>query len=232
MGVENFYYKNFIKTVNEHFTEKKKRKVLCLGYPDCLVDSHTLVEIYGPEFIQKIPEDPKANEIRAWHKKSSLPRIYDMLYLLRHHDFEPTIFDSINHRGFEVIVDLNEPLPADYLEQFDLVIDTGTLEHCFNVGTAFKNVCQSIKKDGVFMTAAPITKLNHGYWNFGTIVHKDGFEWNGFEILDQSFYKNGVQVSDTEINKKRIPLLIVGTAIAKRKEIKDWTWPIQRKYLK
>lgn len=231
MGVENFYYKDMFDIVLPDLEKRSDKKVLCLGYPDMLVTEDLLTDLYGKEFVDTIPEDPLPDEVRAWHK-SQLPKIFDPLWLLRHHGFDPVIFDGVVHRGFEEVVNLNEPLDSKYYEQFDLVIDTGTLEHCFNVGTAFKNVCQSIKKDGYFMTAAPITKLNHGYWNFGTIVYSDGFGWNGFEITQAKYLKQGEILPKEVINRQRIPLLSIAFIIAKRTEIKEWVWPIQGKYLK
>ena len=92
MGVENFYYRKFKKIADEQFP-KGPKKALCLGYPDCLVDYNTLVDLHGNKFANKIPEDPLPDAIRAWHKKASLPKIYDMLWLLRQQEFEPTIFN-------------------------------------------------------------------------------------------------------------------------------------------
>jgi len=231
MGVDNFYYRKFKKVVDEQLTEGPK-KALCLGYPDCLVDYNTLVELHGNKFANKIPQDPLPDEIRAWHKKASLPKIFDMLWILREQGFEPTIFDGVNHRGFEVIVDLNEPLAEEHKQQYDIVIDTGTLEHCFNVGTAFKNVCESLKQGGVFMSAAPISKLNHGYWNFCTLAHQDGFEWNGFEILDRSYWVKNKELDVNTITPKSLPNRAITVVVAKRNEIKEWRWPIQGKYLR
>jgi hypothetical protein len=229
MGVENFYYTKMIDVMKNHINNKEDKKVLCLGYPDMLLDEQFMVSIYGSDFVAKIPEDSNADNIRAWHKRE-LPKIYDAMFLLKHHGFDVTVFDSIAHRGYEKIVDLNEPLPEEYKQQFDLIIDTGTLEHCFNVGQAFKNVCQSVKIGGVFMTAAPMTKLNHGYWNFGTIVHQDGFSQNGFEILDTTHYHRGSVLPPESCNSKRIPLKTITTCIAKKVNEQPWTWPIQGKY--
>jgi len=229
MGVSNHTYKKIVDVIKNNLSSIKDKKVLCLGYPDLLVDEKTLVSIYGNDFVKSIPEDSCANEIRVWHK-STLPKIYDALYLLEHHGFEVTIFDTFSHRNIETIVDLNEPISEEFFNKFDLIIDTGTLEHCFNVGTAFKNVCSTVKVGGIFMTAAPMTKLNHGYWNFGTIVHYDGFTQNGFEILDRTFYNRGIEIPLEKITPKSIPLKSVATCIAKKIKQQDWIWPIQGKY--
>ena len=65
-------------------------------------------------------------------------------------------------RGVEKIVDLNEPLPAEYHNVYDLVIDTGTLEHSFNVGVAFRSMCQMAKVGAHIITLAPASMVNTG----------------------------------------------------------------------
>lgn len=229
MAVSNITYLKMIDVIKQHLSNVENKKVVCLGYPDLLVEERYLTSIYGEAFVKTIPEDKYSEDIRVWHK-SSLPKIYDAIFLLNHHGFDVTIFDPVIHRGIETSVDLNEPIDEKFYNQYDLVIDTGTLEHCFNVGQAFKNVCKTVKVGGVFMTAAPMTKLNHGYWNFGTIVHYDGFTQNGFEILDRAFYHRGEELQTGQINPKRIPLKSIATCIAKKTQDIEWTWPIQGKY--
>lgn len=231
MGITNQYFSDIVEVVTNHLPlDLAKRKVLCLGYPDFLVDEQHLISIFGEEFVKNIPDEPMSDAVRNWHK-SSLTKIFDPIWIFKHFGFDTTIFDLISHRGFETLVDLNEPISDVYFEQFDLVIDTGTLEHCFNVGQAFKNICSTVKKDGVFITAAPVSKLNHGYWNFGTIVHHDGFTQNGFEILKTTYTcRNGI-VPPEQMNWKNVPPKTAVTTIAKRILIKDWIWPTQGKYI-
>ena len=44
--------------------------------------------------------------------------------------------------GGEIITDLNMPHNSEHQGRYDIVIDTGTLEHCFDVGIAFENMCR------------------------------------------------------------------------------------------
>lgn len=231
MGIDNRYFSDLLEVVKNHLPSAvENRKVLCLGYPDFLVDEQHLVSIFGQEFVDNIPEEPMSDAVRKWHK-SLLPKVFNPVWILEYLNFDVVIFDLISHRGIETIVDLNEPISNSYYEQFDLVIDTGTLEHCFNVGQAFKNICSTIKKGGIFITAAPISKLNHGYWNFGTIVHKDGFEQNGFEILKTTYTCRNDIVDPEKLNWKTVPPKTAVTTVAKRTLVKEWVWPTQGKYL-
>lgn len=231
MGIDNRYFSDMIEVIKDHLPSTgKDRKVLCLGYPDLLVDEQHLISIFGQEFVNNILEEPMSDAVKAWHK-STLPKVFDPIWILKYFNFDVVIFDLISHRGVETLIDLNEPISDVHVEQFDLIIDTGTLEHCFNVGQAFKNICSTVKKGGVFMTAAPVSKLNHGYWNFGTIVHKDGFEQNGFEILKTTYTCKSDIVEPERMNWKHMPTRTVVTTIAKRTLVKDWVWPTQGKYL-
>lgn len=230
MGIDNRYFDDFIDVVNNHLPKvEKNRKILCLGYPDFLVDEQHLISMFGKEFVDNIPEEPMSDAVRKWHK-SSLTRIFDPIWIFKHFGFDAVVFDLISHRGFETLVDLNEPISTLHFEQFDLIIDTGTLEHCFNVGQAFKNICSTVKKDGIFITAAPISKLNHGYWNFGTIVHTDGFTQNGFEILKTTYTCSKNIIDPASLSWKNIQPKTIVTTVAKRIAVTDWIWPTQGKY--
>ena len=232
MGIDNRYFSNMIEVIKDHLPSTvENRKVLFLGYPDFLVDEPHLVSIFGQEFVNTIPEEPMSDAVRAWHN-STLPKIFDPIWILKHFNFDVVIFDIISHRGIETLIDLNEPISEVHIKQFDLIIDTGTLEHCFNVGQAFKNICSTVKKGGVFMTAAPVNNLNHGYWNFGTIVHTDGFQQNGFEILKITYTNGKNNIIDPELMIwKHMPTKTAMSTIAKRTIVKDWAWPTQGKYL-
>lgn len=80
---------------------------------------------------------------------------------------ETDYFDIQKVRENEIILDLNEELPIMYEKKYDLVIDTGTHEHCFNVGTAFINMLKLFKNYGCIVTnMSPMNYPNHGFWNF------------------------------------------------------------------
>ena len=78
---------------------------------------------------------------------------------------------------------MNNPLPADLHQRFDLLIDTGTLEHCFNVGQAFKNTCEAMRQGGLIVHGAPLNRFNHGFWSFNPTLYHDFLGDNGFQIL-------------------------------------------------
>ena len=52
---------------------------------------------------------------------------------------EVDAIDTSGYEGASIIHDLNEPIPGELHERFDLVVDSGTLEHIFNVSAALKS---------------------------------------------------------------------------------------------
>lgn len=228
MGISNFYFTKIVRDIKPRL--KTNIKVLCLGYPDLLVTLDCLNTLC-PELKGKIPLDEYGDKIRAWHKKVGNLDIYDPIWIFNQWGWNIDIFDAIVHRGNEILVDLNEEIDKAHHSQYDLVIDTGTLEHCFNAGTAFKNVCNCIAKDGILMTAAPLTKINHGYYNFSPILYRDGLTQNGFNIIEQSFMNSGSSINNNEIIKnKLLKNKTVNFCIAQKEVEKEWVWPIQGKY--
>jgi hypothetical protein len=99
-----------------------------------------------------------------------------------------SVIDRVAHTGCEEIVDLNErtSLPrlpfSDNMDGFDLVIDPGTSEHCFNIPQALVNLAGAVKVGGVISQALPMSMFNHGYWNVNPVALLDFYELNGFAI--------------------------------------------------
>jgi len=201
--------------------------VVCLGWPDLMVSEALMKEIYGERAEQFRVE----NNPRSWDRKEG--ELFDVHAVFQYHNCNLTIIDVIKHRGVEEFLDLNESLEENFFKRFDLVIDTGTLEHCFNVGTAFKNVCNMTKVGGVIITAAPYSRPFHGYYNFVKETYTDGFGRNGFDILELicTVSKKMRVVPEEEFFTKIMPGQGILNCIAKKVEDKEFKWPIQRKYM-
>lgn len=204
----------------------KPAEVVCLGWPDFIVSEELMTEIYGESAEQFRVE----NHLRSWNR---MPReLYDVHAVFQHHNCNLTIIDVIQHRGIEEFVDLNEPLEKNFFQRFDLVVDTGTIEHCFNAGTAFKNMCNMTKVGGVIITAAPYSRPFHGYYNFTREMYKDGFGKNGFDILEivGTISKKMHVALDEAFFTKNMPAQGILNCIAKKVEDTEFKWPIQGKY--
>ena len=93
-----------------------------------------------------------------------------------------TCVDIIAHHGFEKVRDLSVPGVLQDLGQFDLVIDSGTTEHCANICNAYINAASAVKVGGHIIHEVPINMPNHGYWNISPIWFFDFYEANKFVV--------------------------------------------------
>ena len=79
-----------------------------------------------------------------------------------------TRVDSLDNSDFEgakLVHDLNQPLPADWKERFDVVYDGGTLEHVFNFPTALRNAMELLKPGGrLFIQTCANNLCGHGFY--------------------------------------------------------------------
>lgn len=146
----------------------KPGRVLCLGYPDLLVaESYLRKNVESAEL--KLVESPPQKWLQDWHGWDK--PIYETDAVLRAMGYSVTYADIKPSRGVETVLDLNDRLPAPLRGEFDAVLDLGTLEHCLNVGQAFRNVGEALKPNGVVLHANPLQMTNHGWWSFSPEVY-------------------------------------------------------------
>src|SRR5690606_26431799 len=129
-----------LKTLKPHL----KGRILSLGYQDILATKEEIRKLFGIEVEKTTPHG-------KWHNVShDLPETEEFFARL---GCEHVCIDIAKIRGSEVVCDLNYPHAVQFSEglkalcprQYDLVIDGGTLEHCFNVGQAFLTVAETVK---------------------------------------------------------------------------------------
>lgn len=240
MAIDRFFLR-LIKESIDHLRKVGKTEIRCLelAYPDLIVSEQDIAELFGPEVAKDLPVRPDSEGILRLHSMTGrLPAVFETHTLFERIGLTIEVIDIAVNRGMERIVDLNDPLPADLHQRFDLLIDTGTLEHCFNVGQAFKNTCEAMRLGGVIVHGAPLNRFNHGFWSFNPTLYYDFLGDNGFHILWLKGVQAGpgvkTQVFDlppfTRFNEAPAGSAIVG-AFA-RTEIRPIVWPVQRKYRK
>lgn len=97
-------------------------------------------------------------------------------------------------RGFqgyqgEIFLDLEKELCDELRQRFAAVFNHTTLEHVFDVKTAFANLCD-LSKD-IVIVVLPFLQQYHSdygdYWRFTPLAAKRLFEENGLTVLYQSF---------------------------------------------
>jgi hypothetical protein len=195
--------------------------ILCLGYPDITATEEEVKDILGvaPRTFTDHGKDHKIG-----HR---LAETVDTLKLAGAEgvdcvDVEPT-------RGIERMVDLN--VRQTWPREYGLVINPGTLEHCFDVATAWFNAWRALELGGVVLHVAPMTMMNHGFWNFCPTVMADFAEANGGEVM-QTFARdrdwNDVPVE--MVKRFRAPEESVLYALVRKLNPKPETMPTQWRY--
>ncbi len=202
-------------------SELRPPQLLCLGYPDLLLP-------HGEPY--PIAQDAAA--IAGWHGWNGM--VYETTAALATIGCEPAFIDIHPSRGVERVVDLNQPLPGDLAGRFDAVLDPGTLEHCFNIGQAFRTCIAALKETGTVIHTNPLQQLNHGFWNISPTAYADLYEHCGFTI-ELSILAGPLADRQISPSKPHARFGVHGEAVnlcvAKRaKDHGPVGWPTQHKY--
>jgi hypothetical protein len=191
---------------------------------------------------------PKESEFVQMVELGELPQYSDELFKA----MGATRVDAMDASDFEgatILQDLNEPLAPRLHGQFDAVVDSGTLEHVFNVPGAFKNAMDALKVGGHFFAGLPANNwCGHGFYQFSAeffyrvFSEENGFQmrklfvapvWSGgkwldgpaFEVFDPREMKERVEIE----GKALMSFLVQAQKV--RHEVVFAKWPQQSDYL-
>ena len=167
------------------------------------------------------PEHPSGVDTVRWMRENGAVKV--------------DVIDIIAHRGIERIVDLNNE--NAWPHRCDLVINPGTLEHCFNIGVAWANAWRPLTAGGYVMHVMPATMLNHGFWNVSPVAIEDWCAANGGHVVDMEFAINGTR---KQVGKRPLPAGSSGRgflppetvmyALCRKDRELPITWPAQGVY--
>lgn len=153
--------------------------------------------------------------------------------------------DYYGTKGATILHDLNKNfhICKDFV-LYDLVIDGGTLEHCFNVGVYMETVLRLVKVGGRVLHISPCQGYaNHGFFNFQPTFFFDFYGENGwgdmhcylFEHLDHDYYNEMCQVNIKKIQNDSRDFCTSNNSLIlfsskKIKDNEDVVFPIQSIY--
>lgn len=84
-----------------------------------------------------------------------------------------------------ILHDLQKPIEARYHDFFNFVLDSGTMEHIFDVKSVMSNIVRITKVGGYVLHLTPAQNfLNHGFYQFSPTFFYDFYISNGFEIIE------------------------------------------------
>jgi len=122
--------------------------------------------------------------------------------------------DASDFEGAKFVHDLNQPLPPELRERFDLVLDGGTLEHVFNFPLALKNCMEMLRPGGRFISHTCANNwCGHGFYQFSPELFYRAFSAeNGFMMERMVIHRVGpygrwYEVADPGAIRSRVEVL-------------------------
>lgn len=209
-----------IKTSSLGVIAKLKAKdVLSLSYPDLVMSIAECEAVTGINAT-------KTNDSNRWHnKKELLPETLEIFSKL---GMTLTCVDIVASRDVETVVDLNYPHD---LGKFDLVLDCGTTEHCFNIGQALMNAANAVKEGGYILHTPPLSMTNHGFYCLQPTLFYDFYTQNGWEVQFIAGELNNKWFEIPAVNRVKVPAEASLLVLAKRTNSQPLIYPMQSKYL-
>ncbi len=203
-------------------------RALALGYPDILMEAGEAKELFG--LADDVPVRADTAEIAKWHGRK-IDAIPETLALFAALGLDLDVWDIHASRGIERIVDLNEPYVGPH-QTYDLVIEGGTIEHCFNIGQAMRTICDQVREGGFVFHDNPCNMYNHGFYNLNPTFYADWYEANGF-VVTLLALTDGEKYLPVEgrTKFKNIPERMSMLAVARKTEHRMPAWPMQAKYV-
>jgi hypothetical protein len=222
MGLEAHSFRKLCEIV-KHYDNPR---VLSLGIP----------EIFVPE--GELPQELAVTDTDTIRRHGGqVP--YDGVRVLRDHMGLKVVFLEMKPDvNVDMVHDLNYPLYEGLeKESFEVIIDPGTFEHIFNIGTVFRSMKKVLTLYGRILHTNPINRVNHGFWSLSPTAYKDFYEANGYEIEEMSlwggYYATPGVADIINTPYERFPIKGEGSVCVvahKKTEELSTVWPIQWKY--
>ena len=197
--------------------------IASMGYPDLIAPIEDLPGL-------KYREDSEAICKRHGLEQRKIPDAHSYFSLK---DCELDVYDIVAERDNEIILDLNYPNVSNVSsETYDIVLDVGTAEHCFNIGQALMNMAAMVKGGGYIIHENPFNCGNHGFYNLNPTLFHDFYVQNGFDIKECMLVsRDGRQAIVPQTGRFKFTAEELNTfCVARRIEIIQFVFPVQSKY--
>jgi hypothetical protein len=89
--------------------------------------------------------------------------------------------DKYGDEGASILHDLNDPVGSELSDRFGLILDSGTIEHVFDIRRALENVARMTAVGGWAVHISPMSNfIDHGFYSLNPVLFFDFYEANGF----------------------------------------------------
>jgi SAM-dependent methyltransferase len=194
-------------------------RVASMGYPDIIAE---IGDMPGLEYRADSEAICKRHGLRP-------RRIPDAHSFFALRSCKLDVYDVVQERGCEILCDLNYPFEAG---QYDIVLDVGTAEHCFNIAQAMMNMAGLVKVGGVIIHENPFLAGNHGFYSLNPTFYADFYAANGFELLECKLAaRDGGTAEVSHTKRFRFEGAECNVfAMARRTTLQEFVFPVQSKY--
>jgi hypothetical protein len=119
--------------------------------------------------------------------------------------------DASAYEGATIVHDLNQPIDLGLHDQFDAVIDAGTIEHVANCLQAIRNCTLLVKPGGSLFIGCPANNFaGHGFYQispdlwFRLLSKENGFEVRRMVAVEQGPRMRFAEIKDPQALGRRV----------------------------
>lgn len=162
------------------------------------IDKHGLAFLEACRYLIKSPDSiltigrlkiyATESAVRTYIPDRSIePSSIKYLDELLQHKFDCSVdaLDFSDYQGATILQDLNSPVPSELKNRFDLVIESGTLEHIMDFKRAAESLGEMTKVGGLMAIITPTNGyVGHGFYQINPDFFYAFFSpENGFEVV-------------------------------------------------
>ena len=121
------------------------------------------------------------------HRESSLSKLGFVSddWLLKSLGFDSIVrLDYSDYESCEMILDLNaSQTPESMHHRFDVVLDSGTLEHVFDFAAGLRHCVRMVREGGRVIHLTPASNcVEHGFYSVSPTLYADFYAASGFDV--------------------------------------------------
>lgn len=234
MAIDCYGFKNIKNVIDIILKKKNDCNVLLLGYADILLTKEELNIFLPDNVIDNLASRDDSLDVAAmYHKEELVDWCCETYSLFENLGCNLNVFDFTAWSGKEEIVDLNNPINVRYKDKYDLIIDSGTTEHIFNISQAMSNILNMAKVGGYICHTTPFNDPNHGFYSFSPTFYIDFYDENGAELISCNLTQTDCNAEEVALPPREVFKFEDGMmfVIAKKHTpIDNIGYPIQGRY--
>jgi hypothetical protein len=103
--------------------------------------------------------------------------------------------DISDYEGANILGDLNDPdLVRKIGKRYDLVYDSGTIEHIFDIAGALRTIHALVDTGGAVVHATPTNGFtDHGFWQVSPDLFRAAYGSSGYRLLTSAVFVFGLR---------------------------------------